>query len=54
MMPISNNYDFYAVMEQTTPEEATVRVIEEKKQDGELRFLRYRLWFVSFGLRNRD
>lgn len=54
MMPIKNNYDFYAVMEQTTPEQAAVKVIKEEKQDGELRFLRYRQCLQSFGHRNRN
>lgn len=53
MMPL-NNYDFYAVMEQTTPEHTKVDIIKEGKTNGELSFLRFRQCLQSFGKRNRN
>ena len=54
MMPCNKNYDFFAVMEESTPEGAKLEVMSEGKTDGELRFLRYRQCLQSFGHRNRN
>lgn len=54
MMPIKKNYDFYAVMEETTPDNAKIDILKEGTFNGELSFLRYRQCLQSFGKRNRN
>lgn len=49
------DYNFYAVMEQTSPEDAKIEILsEEKGTNGDLHFLRYRQCLQSFGHRNRN
>lgn len=51
----TKEYQFYAVMEQTTPEGAKAEILhEEKGPNGELHFLRFRQCLQSFGKRNRN
>lgn len=48
-------FQFYAVMEQTTPEGAKAEILHENKSaNGELNFLRFRQVLQSFGHRNRN
>lgn len=52
---MTQEYKFYAVMEQTTPEGAKAEIIHENKSsNGELNFLRFRQILQSFGHRNRN
>ena len=51
----TQEYQFYAVMEQTTPEGSKAKILhEEKDPNGELHFLRFRQCLQSFGKRNRN
>lgn len=54
MMPSNKNYDYFAVMEQTTPDDAKTEIISEGKINGEVSFLRFRQCLQSFGQRNRN
>lgn len=54
MMPCNKNYDYFAVMEQSTPDNAKTEIISEEKRNGELSFLRFRQCLQSFGKRNRN
>ena len=54
MMPSNKNYDYFAVMEQTTPDDAKTEIISEGKTNGEVSFLRFRQCLQSFGQRNRN
>lgn len=52
---MAGEYQFYAVMEQTTPEGAKAEIVHEGKgSNGELNFLRFRQVLQSFGHRNRN
>lgn len=52
---MAQEYQFYAVMEQTTPEGAKAEIIHENKgANGDLNFLRFRQVLQSFGHRNRN
>ena len=53
MMP-DNKYEFYAVMEETTPAGAKAEILDEHKNNGEISFLRFRQCLQSFGQRNRN
>lgn len=55
MMPSKENYKFYVVMEQTTPDGAKVEILDEHKgANGEVNFIRFRQCLQSFGHRNRN
>lgn len=54
MMPSNKNYDYFAVMEQSTPADAKAEVLSEGKTNGEVSFLRFRQCLQSFGTRNRN
>lgn len=54
MMKTSTNYDYFAVMEETTPDGAKPEIIKEETHNGELSFLRFRQCLQSFGKRNRN
>lgn len=52
---MAQEYQFYAVMEQTTPEGAKAEIIHENKSaNGDLNYLRFRQVLQSFGHRNRN
>lgn len=53
MMP-DKKYEYYAVMEESTPDNAKAEILDEHKTNGELSFLRFRQCLQSFGQRNRN
>ena len=53
MMP-DKNYEYYAVMEESTPDNAKAEILNEVKNNGEVSYLRFRQCLQSFGKRNRN
>jgi hypothetical protein len=54
MMP-DKKYEYYAVMEESTPADAKAEILKEQKSsNGEISFLRFRQCLQSFGQRNRN
>lgn len=53
MMP-DNKYEYYAVMEESTPDDAKAIILDECKTNGEISYLRFRQCLQSFGKRNRN
>lgn len=53
MLP-DKNYEYYAVMEESTPADAKAEILDEHKSNGEVSYLRFRQCLQSFGQRNRN
>lgn len=53
MMPDAK-YEYYAVMEESTPADAKAEILDEHKTNGEISYLRFRQCLQSFGQRNRN
>lgn len=53
MMP-DKKYEYYAVMEESTPDNAKAEILDEIKNNGEISYLRFRQCLQSFGKRNRN
>lgn len=53
MLP-DKNYEYYAVMEESTPADAKAEILDEHTTNGEVSYLRFRQCLQSFGQRNRN
>lgn len=50
----TKDYEYYAVMEESTPDNAKAEILDEVKNNGEISYLRFRQCLQSFGKRNRN
>lgn len=53
MLP-DKKYEYYAVMEESTPADAKAEILDEHTSNGEVSYLRFRQCLQSFGQRNRN
>lgn len=53
--PNNDNYlDYYAICEQTSPDDSDMKILEYKENKNGLNYLRFRACLQSFGVRNRN